>query len=428
MRLHLHNVGPIRDADIRFAPLTVLVGPNGSGKTTFTTVAYAAMLAHRVAMVDALEQLEGLDADGNRRKRGPAMARDVVAIWQESFAEGLEFQLRRCCNPDLSKLARAKRGGQNAAPRIEVGTSRWALVFRIEGDELNLEPEHRCFRQPELELKAGTTLSVARSRVKNALSMGMPQRGIYFPAGRSALVQTHSAMTALMAGAISGGYFENATIGEIPGTIADFMQLMARLKATRRSRVKAPGLTKRIESDLLHGTVRLQEKGGHKTFRFRPVGQDSEWALENVATSVGELSPLVLYLRHWAWLRDGVLIDEPESHLHPEAQAPLAAVLMDISERIKPTIVATHSELLVSALSTELLNRTHMRKSKRVARLPLAVHEFRFHAREDRSRGVDVKQIEVRSKQGFAVDRFSEVSDEVFEQGIDAYNRLHKAD
>ena len=426
MRVHLHNIGPIRDANIRFAPLTVLVGPNGSGKTTFTTVAYAAMQAHRVAMVDALEQVEGFDSEGTRRKRGPAMARDVLDQWEESFTERFEFQLRRCCSPDLSKLARAKRGGQNAAPRIEIGTSKWALVFRIEGDKLSLETDHRCYQRPKLELSRGISLGAARARVRGKLAVGMPQRGVYFPAGRSALVQTHSAMTALMAGAISGGYFENATIGEIPGAIADFMQMMARVKPKRRSRVRASNLTKRIESELIHGAVRLQEKGENKNFLFRPIGQKGEWALESVATSVGELSPLVLYLRHWAWSRDAVLIDEPESHLHPEAQVPLAAVLMDLSEEIHPTIVATHSELLVSAFSTELLNRSRADK-KGNPRTSLSVYEFRFHE-ADRSHGVDVEQIKVRPTQGFEVSRFSEVADEVFESGIAAYNRLHGKD
>jgi len=426
MRVHLHNIGPIRDADIMLTPLTVLVGPNGTGKTTFTTVAYAAMQAHRVAMVDALEQLEGFDPGGTRRKRGPAMARDVIDQWEESFAERLEFQLRRCCNPDLEKLGRAKRGGQNAAPRIEIATDQWSLVFRLEGNELYLETDHRCYRPPRFELSRGTSLPTARAQVRKVLALSMPKRGVYFPAGRSALVQTHSAMTALMAGAISGGYFENATIGEIPGTVADFMQMMARIKANRRSRVRAGKLAKRIESELLHGDVRLHERGGQKSFRFRPEGQKGEWALENIATSIGEVSPLVLYLRHWAWPRDAILIDEPESHLHPEAQAPLAGALMDLSETISPTLVATHSELLVSALSAELLDRTRARKKGAVPP-KLSVHEFKFHD-EDRSYGVDVAEIEVEPTRGFQVRRFAEVADEVFESGIDAYNRLHGSD
>lgn len=426
MRVHLHNIGPIRDADIKLAPLTVLVGPNGTGKTTFTTVAYAAMQAHRVAMVDALEQLEGFDPEGARRKRGPAMARDVVDQWEESFAERLEFQIRRCCNPDLEKLGRAKRGGQNAAPRIEIAAGRWSLVFRLEGDELYLETDHRCYQPPRFELSRGTTLAAARAQARKALALGMPRRGVYFPAGRSALVQTHSAMTALMAGAISGGYFENATIGEIPGTVADFMQMMARIKAKRRSRVGAGKLAKRIESELLHGNVRLHEKGGQKSFLFQPEGQKGEWALENIATSIGEVSPLVLYLRHWASPRDAILIDEPESHLHPEAQAPLAGALMDLSEAIRPTLVATHSELLVSALSAELLDRTRARATKPTAP-KLSVHEFKFHD-DDRSYGVNVHEIQVEPTRGFQVRRFVEVADEVFESGIDAYNRLHSGD
>ena len=41
MEIWLHNIGPIRDARVELSPLTVLVGPNGSGKTSLTNVIYA---------------------------------------------------------------------------------------------------------------------------------------------------------------------------------------------------------------------------------------------------------------------------------------------------------------------------------------------------------------------------------------------------
>ena len=47
---------------------------------------------------------------------------------------------------------------------------------------------------------------------------------------------------------------------------------------------------------------------------------------------------------------------------------------------------------------------------------------------EDHSYGVNVEEIEVEPTRGFQVRRFAEVADEVFENGIDAYNRLHGSD
>jgi energy-coupling factor transporter ATP-binding protein EcfA2 len=422
MRIHLHNIGPVRDADIELTPLTVLVGPNGSGKTTFTTVTYAVIQGHRAALLDALDVVESFDPEGERRRPSPTMAKEIIRRWERSFNNRLEFELQRCCNPDLRTLARARRGGRDAAPRIEVATGRWALVFRIRGDELELERDHRSYRRPALQMKTGTSLTAAKAKTRIALGKEMPRRGIYFPAGRSALVQTHSAMTALLLGAISGGYFEDATIGEIPGPIADFMQMMARLKARRISKAGPTKLVRSIERELLHGRVRLRERGGRKTYVFLPEGQDLEWPLETAATSVGELSPLILYLRHWASMRDAILIDEPEAHLHPEAQVPLAGILLNLVKDVSPVIVATHSDFLVSALSNELLQRAS-EDEEEVARM-LSVHEFRFRD-EDRGLGVDARQVQVPADEGFEIEPFAEVADAVFEQGIAVYNRLH---
>src|ERR1700750_2259810 len=119
MRVHLHTIGPLRDADVEFSPLTVLVGPNGSGKTTFTSVTYAILRAHRVAVLDGIEALESFDSAGERRPRGPRLGREVVERWQQTFPERLDFELRRCCNPDLNMLGGGRRGGHNAPPPVE---------------------------------------------------------------------------------------------------------------------------------------------------------------------------------------------------------------------------------------------------------------------------------------------------------------------
>ena len=348
MRLRLHNIGPIRDADISVSPLTVLVGPNGSGKTTLTSVLYASILAHVVATERAFRMLDNpfsRTAREPRRLRGAALTRAIVDEWERTFADRMGFELRRCCAPDLTDLGRARRGGKGAGPRIELGTQAWSVVFRVDGDDLFLEKDHPRYKRPTVKIPSNADYRSAREAVEAALHSDMPTRAIYFPAGRSGFVQTHTALSALVLGALSGGYFQDATLGTIPGATADFMRFVAQISSKKRTRRTGP-IARELEAKLLRGRVRLEEDGSSREMLFRPEGHDHEWPLQNMATSVAELSPLVLYLRHVAATGDALLIDEPESHLHPESQVALAEGLISVASSVSPVIVATHSEVL----------------------------------------------------------------------------------
>lgn len=425
MRIRLHNIGPIRDGDVSFAPLTVLVGPNGSGKTTFTTVAYAVFKAHEASIVEILELVEPPFEDED--EEGPAFQTgQVIDSWLDSFTENLAFELRRCCSPDLAMLARARRGGKNAGPRITVSTERWCLVFRLDGNEIWLETEHPDFKRPRIRIPSGTARPMARRRLRNRLTGDMPLRAIYFPAGRSGIVQTHTALSALMAGALSGGYFKDATIGAIPGATADFMQLVAQIRPRRKVRFGSR-VADRLEKNLLQGKVHLTERGGRREFLFTPAGHDSDWPVENMATAVAEFTPLVLYLRHRAGPGDSILIDEPESHLHPESQVALATGLAEVATVISPVVVATHSEFLVSAFSNLILSQAREPTERRSSVDKMAVYSFSFHD-QDRGRGSNVTEIDIDAAEGFAIDQFSEVAERVFDDSIRLYNELHSGD
>lgn len=420
MRVRLHNVGPIRDGDIELRPLTVLVGPNGSGKTTFTSVTYACLLAHAQATRDAFELVDNPFGSA-RGDRGRPLTGAIVDRWQNAFVERLDFELRRCCGPDLSALGRARRGGKGAGPRIEVASNRWCLPFRLEDDSVSLETTAKSFRRVRLRVPRNADARKARTLIGDALRGDMPRRAIYFPAGRSGFVQTHTAMSGLVLSALSGGYFQDATLGAIPGATADFMRLVAQLSAKGRTKATA-GVAKQLETRLLRGKVRLLDEGSARQLLFMPEGQKAEWPIQNMATAVSEFASLILYLRHVAQTGDALLIDEPESHLHPSSQVELANALGELSRVLPPVVVATHSEFLVSALSNLLLRDQSEGKEPPA----LGVYGFSFHS-EDRGLGADVQELPVAPEEGFEIEQFSEIANQVFNESISLYNDLHVA-
>lgn len=424
MEIWLHNIGPIRDARVDLSPLTVLIGPNGSGKTTLTNVVYALWLSHRTAVGNALRTVDNPFIRTAKDLRGPALVSSVIDKWLESWRDSLEFELRRCCAPELDDLRRARRGGKGAGPRIGVSTPTWSVVFRLDRPELEIDSERTVRPAAELDLESDASFEDARNSVEETLLGGMPANARYLPAGRSGIVHSQAALGRLMSSAISGGWFADATIGTIPGATADLMQMIAQVDPGSKSKRRpASPLAEAFEQRLVRGKIRLDVDGERRRMYFAPHGQEGrEWEIQNMATSVAELAPLVLYLRHQNARGDALIIDEPEAHLHPENQVALAELLVELSTDLHPLIVATHSEFLVSALSNQML-----RKAKAVdpQEPPIAIYEFRFHDPSDRGYGVDVERHFYDPAEGFEITQFSGVASRVFDDSIDLYNALH---
>ena len=66
---------------------------------------------------------------------------------------------------------------------------------------------------------------------------------------------------------------------------------------------------------------------------------------------VSELAPVVFYLRHLVDRDDTLIIEEPESHLHPAMQVEFTRQLAGLVRAGIRVIVTTHSEWLLQELA-----------------------------------------------------------------------------
>lgn len=425
VQICLHNVGPIRDADITFRGLSVLVGPNGTGKTTVSAVAYAAITASERAYLSVRRQMLGmsLEAIGDDSSR-------LIDRWEDSFRRSFEEELRRCVTRDLAKLGREGRVGKGAAPRVYLrGEPRhaepWCIVFRLDSDGLVVERSNKKYRRPALSAQIDTPddyrqLDTALSRV---LRLPLPIRSYYFPAARSGFMQTFSALTALVFGALGSGYFEDATVGTIPGTTADFLRFLAQTRPDAASRIDQDA-TEIFEADVLKGDIRLTTDETARGVTFQPQGLTQSWPLESAATSAAELAPLVLYLRHVARRGDAIFIDEPEAHFHPASQVALARGLMRMAGLLRHVVIATHSEFLVSGLSNLLLEQSVPRVEGR-GHADVPVDVFEFQPGKSSKDGVMVVRLDFDPREGLDVRQFSAVADDAFAQAVELHRAVH---
>ena len=97
--------------------------------------------------------------------------------------------------------------------------------------------------------------------------------------------------------------------------------------------------------------VRRSEPLGSPDFMYRPEGWDDGLRLTSASSMVSELAPVVLYLRHLAAPGSLLIVEEPESGLHPAMQVELVRRLAAVVGAGVRVIVTTHSEWVLEALA-----------------------------------------------------------------------------
>ena len=81
---------------------------------------------------------------------------------------------------------------------------------------------------------------------------------------------------------------------------------------------------------------------------------------------VSELAPVVLFLRHIVQRNDVLIIEEPESHLHPAMQVEFTRVLAGAVNSGLRVILTTHSEWVVETIGN-LVELSNLPKRQREA-------------------------------------------------------------
>lgn len=190
----------------------------------------------------------------------------------------------------------------------------------------------------------------------------------YLPADRTGVMHAHSVVvSALIASAPTAGFRPAARTPMLSGVLADFLEQLIEIDHPGRARRKrGPDLGARIEKDVLGGSVRVDRSTStdYPRFAYRPEGWKDDLALANASSMVSELAPVVLYLRHLVGPGNVLIVEEPESHLHPAMQVAFTRQLAALVNAGISVIVTTHSEWLLEELAN-IVRRSELPKSRR---------------------------------------------------------------
>ena len=419
----------------------------------------AASLSPEVA--DAVSELRPMLAS-RIRSRGddPVALLGPVAAWLrsafESRAQVLEREIMRCFGVDNTEalvrhgrksgakvVLRLPSSGESLALNHEVALGTSAPTLRTSA------PEDMSLRLDARDIVGSGVLRHAAMiaddpseddfehyawRLAHSLfDMALPSLigplrlpAFYLPADRTGVMHAHSVVvSALIESAATAGVRPPARTPLLSGVLADFLEQLIEIAAPGPRAHLDPrdhGAGARIEEAILHGAVEIDRAmmTGYPRFTYRPAGWKRDpLPLMNASSMVSELAPVVLYLRHVVTRDNLLIVEEPESHLHPAMQVKFTRQLAALVRRGIRVIVTTHSEWLLEELAN-IVRRSELPEDDTPALRPDQVGAWLF---EDRRNGSVVSEIGL-DDSGLYPSGFDDVAAALHNERADIASRI----
>ena len=244
----------------------------------------------------------------------------------------------------------------------------------------------------------------------------------YLPAGRTGLMHVYKEV----ASARTSPFPSRINVERPPGVISDFMGRILVMDKRFRNSPDSP-LSMAIsyfEESVLRGHVEFDEASD---LPFPAVVYESKWGkfpLSRTSSMVSELAPVILYLKYLVRTGDLLILEEPESHLHPELQRKMARAIVRLVNAGVKVLITTHSDYLVSQLnnlmrisyaSDRWLKREGFERGDCLNHDDVSAYAFRWDEDEGGSR---VRELEIRKDVGIDEDEFALVANELYEETI----------
>lgn len=483
MKITVKNFGPIAEAkNIAVSPMTIFVGPSNTGKSylamliysifkTFTRDDYPSdgLLANVPAHVHHLEESEKRNLVDNLKKSRQAAFSEIekhFLIWAERVSEAWKSSFVDCFGEEGKEIIDAPQSAEKFSVKI-TGPEKLLVLDLTEPQKskLSSRKKEELYQQIKEALSATEeqeyknrisdasetreswflieqgerVVSKLFSQLDVALSGEATTIPYYLPAVRGGIIQSHRTLVgALIQRASRAGLVETPSIPLLNGVFADFLQNLIDLGSgvgvwgatMRRGLRQDSGERERIEkigddmeARILSGKVHVQTaETQYPDFRhrFRANGKECDLPLMSASSSVSELAPISLFIRHYLDVGNLFIVEEPEAHLHPEAQRQVAGALAQLANAGVKVLITTHSDIIIEQISNFVYaaKKPKSRKAK-LKEEKCSVYWFN----KPRMKKTRVKKALLDPDLGFLTKDHLDVSSELYNEAVSLMER-----
>ncbi len=363
----VHDFGPIREGRVEIGDLTLLIGPQNSGKTYLSMLLYTlSELGDHITdiIIDEIAKVVFSYGRGIRGRSAHDVVRElalkhldeikerVIRAIKESSQRFMTSELRACFLAyDLRTLVR------KSAEKARV-----LCIYGLDKQEFRIDMSisHEVAVE-NIKLSEGLLRDFIVQFFGN--KERPPARALYVPADRLAIISSLSSYISLLLD-IHRHIFERASAAEILRQVG-FGVRKPLLDYIKIVDLAIKGARLPVETELSGSVLGIGsfsvEKGRIWYEDHRGVKIPIELASSGIAQLIGIILPLSailspsfpLILFYGAY--DMVIIEEPEVNLHADLHIEVARFLADLSRRLK-VFITTHSHYVLAELSNLLVS------------------------------------------------------------------------
>ena len=398
LTVDIRDFGPIAKASISLKPLTIFCGPNNSGKS------YAALLLHSIVSTcaspgksnmplfsyarrysvqydveDMMAKMSSLINAGKDTEIPGDTIEEMVRGHFETDAKNLKLEIERNFGDASDKLVRTGKKSFSVKIAVSNGVEirihskksatvnypkfqlKRRIMFKGAGRRRAISTDDNSdklsmIRVDPTESPEGQALEVVYRlglSISKYVDYKLPSASYYLPAARSGILQGHRAITSGIVTNATYAGVEGMAIPTLSGAASDFISSIIEMPS---STGPFSNIASSLEETILDG--RIGHTADART-RFPTITYDhdnSTMSLHRTSSTVSELAILVLYLKHVVREGDLVILEEPEAHLHPEAQMILAHHIVKMIRKGLNVLITTHSLFVQSLLSQFLMS------------------------------------------------------------------------
>lgn len=473
LRFRVENLGPIRRGEVEFRPLTLLIGKNNTGKTYMAQVVHAAHETVRAPMtplltprlseteVAALQSIVLVD----QPPRGislPEFVGTKAPTWilklLRHSSEELVDKLRAYCN--VTRIEDLRTWAQESRTQVEIreyDIKSSLLVFGVSDQQPEVNESRILLDDPavqrlyfslhwalthfdpssldqsvvEAERRRDMMLSLSTDAVVGTLwktyldSLGFCTNSRYLPSGRSGLM---AAVTDVIRSRLQNHqlpYLEermsDVSLGSVhSGFLSSLQFLLGPDGSATRKNADDESMALALEcvNEAISGAVDIRANTGEMPqLVYEQSG--NLLPLNRASAMVTDLAPLSLWLQRLVRPGDLLIIDEPESHLHPEAIRLVARALVRVVNAGVKVLCTTHSSVLIHQISNCMLSAATPSVDSDLSAEDGIPHSnigvFRFH-HDDDAGGIVIDPVKIDPDWGIPEDEYVDIADELTNQ------------